>query len=89
MKKYILFSAITLFVIGLQAQNKFKVTPDEARNGSYTISPTLPKDGMVKAGTVLTLKATPATGYIFDSGYYSLPEQWGLCFMNNLHLSSK
>ena len=39
MKKYILFSAITLFVIGLQAQNKFKVTPDEARNGSYTISP--------------------------------------------------
>ena len=80
MKKYILFSAITLFVVGLQAQNKFKVTPDEARNGSYTISPTLPKDGMVKAGTVLTLKATPATGYIFDSGYYSLPEQWGAMF---------
>ena len=80
MKKCILFSAITLFVVGLQAQNKFKVTPDEARNGSYTISPTLPKDGMVKAGTVLTLKATPATGYIFDSGYYSLPEQWGAMF---------
>ena len=80
MKKCILFSAITLFVVGLQAQNKFKVTLDEARNGSYTISPTLPKDGMVKAGTVLTLKATPATGYIFDSGYYSLPEQWGTMF---------
>ncbi|MBM0650528.1 alpha/beta hydrolase [Capnocytophaga genosp. AHN8471] len=80
MKKRLLFSTILLFSVGLSAQNKFKVTPDEARNGSYTITPQLPKDGMVKAGTVLTLKATPAEGYIFDSGYYSLPGQWGAMF---------
>lgn len=77
MKKHLLFSAILLFSVGLSAQNKFKVIPDEARNGSYTITPQLPKDGMLKAGTELTLKATPAVGYIFDSGYYSLPGQWG------------
>ncbi|GJH40892.1 hypothetical protein RCZ04_14420 [Capnocytophaga sp. HP1101] len=80
MKKIVLFSAIAILSAGLSAQSKFKVTPDEAHNGSYTITPKLPKDGMVKAGTVLTLKATSNSGYIFDTGYYSLPGQWGPMF---------
>ena len=80
MKKYLLFSVIVFLSVGTLAQNKFKVTLDEARNGSYTITPQLPKDGMVKEGTVLTIKATPAKGYIFDSGYYSLVGQWGMMY---------
>ena len=44
---------LTLLSGGMQAQRKFKVTLDEAKNGTYTISPKLPKDGIVKKGTVL------------------------------------
>ena len=34
MKKILLLGALSLFSMGLQAQRKFKVTLDEARNGS-------------------------------------------------------
>ena len=71
MKKILLLGALSLFSMGLQAQRKFKVTLDEARNGSYTVSPKLPKDGIVKLGTTLTIKATANEGYIPDGGYYA------------------
>ena len=71
MKKILLLGALSLFSMGLQAQRKFKVTLDEARNGSYTVSPKLPKDGIVKRGTTLTISATANEGYIPDGGYYA------------------
>lgn len=84
MKKNIFLGLIYLISVSFQAQNKFKVTPDKAINGSYTVSPQLPKDGMVKAGTVLTLKASPDAGYIFDGGYYSIPGQWGAMYYESM-----
>lgn len=42
-------------------------------NGSIAISPELPADGKVPAGTVFTVKATPAPGFAIDSVYYSIP----------------
>ena len=71
MKKILLLSMLTLLSGGVQAQRKFKVTLDEAKNGTYTISPKLPKDGIVKRGTTLTIKGTPNEGYISDGGYFS------------------
>jgi alpha/beta hydrolase fold-3 domain protein len=71
MKKILLLGALSLFSMGLQAQRKFKITLDEARNGSYTVSPKLPKDGIVKRGTTLTISATANEGYIPDGGYYA------------------
>lgn len=71
MKKILLLGALSLFSMGLQAQRKFKITLDEARNGSYTVSPKLPKDGIVKRGTTLTISASANEGYIPDGGYYA------------------
>lgn len=71
MKKILLLGALSLFSMGLQAQRKFKITLDEARNGSYTVSPKLPKDGIVKRGTTLTISVSANEGYIPDGGYYA------------------
>jgi acetyl esterase len=50
---------------------KFIVTLQQPTNGSVKITPELPADGRVAAGTVLTVTATPAEGYVLDSCYYS------------------
>lgn len=56
----------------------YKVTSDPAENGSYTIDPKIPADGKVKAGTVLTVKATPASNYSLDAIYYTVQGgKWG------------
>jgi acetyl esterase len=51
---------------------KYTVTTVPEENGSYTISPKIPKDGKVPAGTVLTVKAKPASGYKLDAVYYTV-----------------
>lgn len=51
---------------------KYSITPVPAENGSYTISPKIPKDAKVPAGTVLTLKAKPAWDYSLDAVYYTV-----------------
>lgn len=84
MKRLLLFSIVALLSMGVYAQKKFKVTLDPARNGSYTVSPKLPKDGMVKAGTVLTIQTTPENGYSFDTGYFSTPGQWGAMYYESV-----
>ncbi len=55
----------------------FPVTLDPAVNGKFTVSPALPADGKVAAGTVLTVTATPDAGFVVDAGYYSVPGRWG------------
>lgn len=55
----------------------FQVKVDQVENGSVLITPELPPNGQVKEGTVLRIKATPAEGYAFDSGYYATPGMWG------------
>ena len=47
-----------------------KVTIEQPENGSITVSPKIPDDGIVEAGTVITIKAIPAEGYALDSCYY-------------------
>lgn len=84
MKKILFLGTLTLFSTQIIAQNKFKVTCDESRHGSYTVSPKLPKDGMVKAGTVLTIQTTPENGYSFDTGYFSTPGQWGAMYYESV-----
>jgi acetyl esterase len=49
----------------------FRVTLQPPTNGAVKVDPKLPADGKVAAGTVLTLTATPAEGYVLDCCYYS------------------
>lgn len=56
----------------------FAVNLVPSENGSYTISPKIPDDGQVDAGTELTVKATPAYGYELDAIYYTVKGgMWG------------
>ena len=58
----------------------FTVTTDKVENGSLSITPTVPEDGKLAAGTVLTVKLTPAAGYAVDSGYFTTPGPWGRAY---------
>ncbi|WP_422354918.1 alpha/beta hydrolase [Roseivirga pacifica] len=56
----------------------FKVTLVDPENGSFTVSPALPADGMVEAGTELTIKAKANSGYSLDEIYYTVKGgMWG------------
>jgi acetyl esterase len=50
---------------------KFAVTVQQPTNGSVKVGPAIPEDSRVVAGTVLTLTATPAEGYVIDCCYNS------------------
>src|ERR1043166_383706 len=64
----------------IDAPKTFTVTTDKLENGSLKITPPLPDDGKVVAGTVLTVTLPPADGYAVDSGYYSIPGPWGRAY---------
>src|SRR5262245_16200315 len=55
----------------------FVVSVETPKNGTIKISPELPADGRVPAGSVFTVTATPAAGFAFDSGYYTAPGPFG------------
>jgi acetyl esterase/lipase len=46
---------------------------DPPVHGKVQVTPPVPEDRAVAAGTVLTITATPDPGYVLDSLYYSLP----------------
>lgn len=55
-------------------QDSYTVTIDQPQNGSVTVSPALPSDGKVKAGTKLTFTVKPASGYVLDASFYAFTE---------------
>lgn len=60
------------------------VTLDPVAHGKYSISPSLPADSKVPAGTVVTVTSRPDPGYAFDSGYYSTPGKWGAMYYESM-----
>ena len=62
----------------LQAQtDAFTVTVVPPIHGKVQLSPALPADGKYRAGTVVTVTATPDAGYAIDSVWYSVPGRFG------------
>ncbi len=56
----------------------YKITTVSPENGTYTVSPEIPADSLVAAGTGLTISATPADGYSLDCIYKTvLGGMWG------------
>jgi acetyl esterase len=56
----------------------FTVTKVPAENGSYSITPEIPADGKLAAGTVITVTAKPSAGYSLDAIYYTVKGgMWG------------
>lgn len=91
-KTKILFASVfSLFLIfaSLSAQeitepkiHLVKVATPE--NGNILITPPLPEDGIIPEGTILSIKASPAPGYAFDSGYFSIPGMWGAMYYESM-----
>jgi acetyl esterase/lipase len=66
------------------AADTFSVTLDKPLHGKFRVSPALPADGRLPAGTVVTVTTTPDAGYTFDSGYYSAPGRWGTMYYESM-----
>lgn len=64
------------FTISSFAQNYYNVILDKSKHGTYTVSPEIPKNGIVKAGTVLTINAIADKGYVFDTNYRTGKGAW-------------
>ena len=67
----------SLLIANTMNAQSFLVTLDKSENGTFTVTPPLPADGKYTNGTVVTVKATPAPGYVLDALYYSVPGRWG------------
>lgn len=64
------FVCMTLCTAAM-AQETFKVKVDQPAHGKVTVTPVVPEDGIVKAGTTLNVKVEVTDeGWVFDSGYY-------------------
>ena len=74
-----LICIFTSMVVSAQ-EDSYPVILDPVKNGSITLDPPLPDDGKYPAGSVVTVRATPAQGYAVDSIYYSVPGRWGAMF---------
>jgi acetyl esterase/lipase len=65
----------------LNAQSgPFTVTLVPPVHGKVQLTPSLPADGKFPAGTVITLTATPDSGYALDSVWYSVRGAFGQMF---------
>src|SRR4030095_1529545 len=75
----LLVAGLSLAAAGsLRAQDKsFTVTLVPPVHGKVQLTPPLPADGKYPAGTVVTVAATPDTGYALDSAWYSVPGRFG------------
>ena len=75
MKKTILLSFVLILSCAMskiaQAQDGYTVTVAEAQNGTVTVTPALPSNGVVRPGTKITVIAKPNNGYVFDASYYT------------------
>jgi len=60
-----------------QQPASFTVTVVPPEHGTLQLMPAPPADGKYAAGTVVTVKTTPAKGYALDSAWYSVPGRFG------------
>jgi acetyl esterase/lipase len=55
----------------------FTVTLEPPVHGTVHLTPPLPAGGKYPAGTLVTVTATPDSGYVLDSAWYSIPGRFG------------
>ena len=72
-------AGLSLAITGsLGAQGaSFTVTLVPPVHGKVQVTPALPADGKYPAGTVVTVTATPDSGFALDSAWYSVPGRFG------------
>ncbi|WP_234570671.1 alpha/beta hydrolase fold domain-containing protein [Rhodohalobacter sp. 614A] len=83
-----LFSALVMISGAFSQTSTYTITVDESSHGSVSLNPALPADGKYAEGTVVTVTATPQSGYAVDAVYYSTQGQWGAMFYDTPRVSS-
>ncbi len=67
------------------AQEKtYTVSVDEVLNGSIKLEQAIPADGIVNAGTIIKVTATPDADYTLDAIYYSVPGRYGSMYHESM-----
>ena len=73
-----------------ESQEMVKVTLATPENGTYSVMPDLPANGLVEKGTELYVTATPADGYSLDAIYYTVKGgMWGTTSYESFEPSMK
>jgi len=80
MKVLAISTLIVLLAMSNVYSQSYSVTLDPVKNGTITLDPVLPTDGKFPAGTVVSITATPGSGFVLDAGYYSIPGRWGAMY---------
>lgn len=89
MKKLLLKVQICAFAglflgSGILNAQSFTTIIDKAVNGTFKVDPALPRDGKYPAGTIVTVTAEPAPGYVLDAVYYSEKGMWGQMYFESM-----
>lgn len=76
---------LAAFTGSLRAQaTSFTVTLVPPAHGKVQLTPPLPADGKYPAGTVVTVTATPDSGYALDSTWYSVAGRFGQMYHESM-----
>ena len=71
LKPFILSVAMILVATAAFSQEMYRVVVQEPEHATMTITPAVPEDGMVPAGTIYNVKISDIEpGWAFDSGYW-------------------
>ena len=73
MRKVTLLAVMAALAVCVEssAQESYRVRVEQPAHGSVTVTPAVPADGRVSAGTVLNVKVQVTdSGWAFDSGYW-------------------
>jgi acetyl esterase len=62
----------------------YNTTIDKPVNGTFKLDPALPADGKYPSGTIVTVTAEPASGYVLDGVYYSEKGRWGQMYFESM-----
>ncbi len=73
-----------IFSTGETMAQSYNTIVDKPLNGTVTLDPVLPSDGKYPSGTVVTVTAKPAAGFVLDAVYYSQRGQWGQMFYESM-----
>lgn len=89
MKKALLKVSALLFAVsfpltGSMLAQSVSTIVDKTTHGSVKLDPVLPADGKYPEGTIVTVTATPESGFVLDAGYFSEKGAWGQMYFESM-----
>jgi acetyl esterase/lipase len=83
-KLFVCASVVMISVSGSLIAQSYNTIIDKPVNGTFKLDPALPADGKYPAGTIVTVTAEPAAGYVLDAVYFSDKGKWGQMYFESM-----